>query len=583
MDIFFGPRSRHADGEDGFALVTVLLVLALLTGLTVVAHRAAQTETRIGGNDYASTRAFYAAEAGAEHMLAALRAEMADGILTPAKVDAADDDPPTIPGFALEEYSADLIGGVKDEKITQGPFSGLWSRTRELLVTSSVKGGAGSRTTVELNAKALAIPIFQFAAFYNEDLEMFPGAPMDLAGRVHTNESLYLGSCGGLDLFDVITVSGDMHQHRKEADTWYNVCTDDDQIQLNDDSWTEVDADVHDFCAGIGSDPDPGCSEVADENFIDHSKANWDNNIQTRAHGIQPLTLPVPEGTPPHVLVEPCSPADGDAIRAVKYSCNANIHVTVNGTSVDVDGVDNSDDFIEFRTDRFYDDREQHDDDGSTYATSNRDVIELDVSKLDASEYGAGIVYVTADPSGAPADERQYVVRVRNGQTLLNPISITTDLPMYVEGDFNSDDADWQPASLAADALTILSNSWDDDDSDDNDNSTGGENASDTKVQAAILAGHTATPSYGSSNPGGQFENFPRFLEDWGGDDAEIVGSFVSLWTAQIADSQWGCCAYYGPPNRVWSFDERFKDPENLPPGTPVVGQILRIGFVRTY
>ena len=299
------------------------------------------------------------------------------------------------------------------------------------------------------------------------------------------------------------------------------------------------------------------------------------------------MMMPVPEGTPPHVLVEPCSPADDDAIRAVKYSCNANIHVTVNGTSVDVDGVDNSDDFAEFREDQFYDDREQHDDDGSSYATSNRDVIEIDVSKLDASEYGAGIVYVTADPSGASPDEQQYVVRVRNGETLLNPLSVTTDLPMYVQGDYNSDDADWQPASLAADALTILSNDWQDANSyqglPGDDNSTDHEDASPTKIQAAILAGHTPTPSYGSPNPGGQFENFPRFLEDWGSDDATIVGSFVSLWTAQLATAPWDCCDYYGPPNRDWSFDERFKDPENLPPGTPVVGQILRIGFVRTY
>lgn len=564
--------------EDGFALATVMLVLGLLMGLTVTAHLASQAETRIGGNDYSATRSFYAAEAGAEHMLAELREQLSDGILTAAKADAADDNPPDLPMHTFEEYRADLVGGVKNEKITQGPFSGMWSRTREVLVTSSVEGPNGSRTTVELNAKALAIPIFQFAAFYNEDLEIFPGAAMDLAGRVHTNEQLYMASCGGVDIFNVITVSQHYHQHRK-AGTGPE-CYNDDRIRLNDGSWTTVDNDVHDHCGG--GDPDPSCSESGETSFVNYSKTNWDNNIQSDAHGIQPLTLPVPEGTPPHVLVEPCTGSEPTAIADVKYACKANIVVQVTGTSVDVNVGSIDSDFAQYQENEFYDDREQTSDGGNSYDTSNRDVIELDIAELDSVEYGAGVVYVTASDGGAADDQTQYVVRVTNGEELQAPLTIATNLPMYVHGDYNTDGG-WQPTSLAADALTILSNNWDDGNSDDNENSTSGEYADDTTIQAAILAGHTATPSYGSGNPGGQFENFPRFLENWGSAEAEILGSFISLWTSQIADSEWECCNYYGPPTRDWRFDTRFEDPENFPPGTPVVGQILRIGFVRTY
>ena len=242
-------RSR----ERGFALVTVMVVLGLLMGLTVTAHLATRAETRIGGNDYAATRAFYAAEAGAEYMLASLREQLSDGVLTADKVDDADDDVPNLPMHEFTEYSARLIGGVTNEKITQGPFSGMWSRTREVLVTSSVEGPSGSRTTVELNAKALAIPIFQFAAFYNEDLEMFPGAPMELAGRVHTNEQLYLGSCGGIDIYGVVTVSEHLHQHRKANSS--NYCTDQDRIQLNDSTWTTIDSDTHEMTTSSPTSP----------------------------------------------------------------------------------------------------------------------------------------------------------------------------------------------------------------------------------------------------------------------------------------------------------------------------------------
>ena len=36
---------------------------------------------------------------------------------------------------------------------------------------------------------------------------------------------------------------------------------------------------------------------------------------------------------------------------------------------------------------------------------------------------------------------------------------------------------------------------------------------------------------------------------------------------------------YYSPPARNWEFDTRFEDPANLPPGTPVVGNLIHTAF----
>jgi len=47
---------------------------------------------------------------------------------------------------------------------------------------------------------SLATPIFQFAVFYNDDLEVLPGPGMNISGRVHTNGDMYLGSGGTLRL-----------------------------------------------------------------------------------------------------------------------------------------------------------------------------------------------------------------------------------------------------------------------------------------------------------------------------------------------------------------------------------------------
>jgi hypothetical protein len=51
---------------------------------------------------------------------------------------------------------------------------------------------ARSMTVLEMTFKSRNIPLFQFAAFYNGDLEMNSTSQMDINGRVHTNSNLYI-------------------------------------------------------------------------------------------------------------------------------------------------------------------------------------------------------------------------------------------------------------------------------------------------------------------------------------------------------------------------------------------------------
>ncbi len=48
-----------------------------------------------------------------------------------------------------------------------------------------------AKTVLEMTFKSRIVPLFQFAAFYNEDLEMTSTSNMTLSGRVHTNGNLY--------------------------------------------------------------------------------------------------------------------------------------------------------------------------------------------------------------------------------------------------------------------------------------------------------------------------------------------------------------------------------------------------------
>src|SRR5262249_37016588 len=58
---------------------------------------------------------------------------------------------------------------------------------------------AKSRSESAVGAELLVgyIPVFQFAALYATDLEISPGPPLRMQGRVHTNGDLYLNGDGG--------------------------------------------------------------------------------------------------------------------------------------------------------------------------------------------------------------------------------------------------------------------------------------------------------------------------------------------------------------------------------------------------
>ena len=52
--------------------------------------------------------------------------------------------------------------------------------------------GSDAKTVLQMNFTSRIVPLFQFAVFYDGDLEMNSSSPLDLAGRVHTNADFYV-------------------------------------------------------------------------------------------------------------------------------------------------------------------------------------------------------------------------------------------------------------------------------------------------------------------------------------------------------------------------------------------------------
>jgi len=182
-------------------------------------------------------------------------------------------------------------------------------------------------------------------------------------------------------------------------------------------------------------------------------------------------------------------------------------------------------------------------------------------------------------------------VRVANGRQLPHPggsqrgFTVATPFPLYVWQDYNcinngnsglgsTNTANSSlPAALMGDSITVLSDSWQD------STTTRLPTPASTTVNAAMLEGIVASNPNISANYSGGVENFMRLLENWNGNTLTYNGSIVVLFYSQWATNSWvppGSGGYYQPPTRNWAFDLNFKNATKLPPLTPNSKAMIR-------
>ena len=186
-------------------------------------------------------------------------------------------------------------------------------------------------------------------------------------------------------------------------------------------------------------------------------------------------------------------------------------------------------------------------------------------------------------------------VRMVNGAQLPNSgLTVVTPQPMYVLGYYNvqtngtaanasantTNTAYTVPASLMADAVTILSSNW----SDSYNSSTpiGSRNPTADTVNAAMLVGILPSVTVnGTKEFSGGLENYLRLLENWSSATTLTYnGSEVAMFTSQYATNFWQSPGvYYNVPTRNWGFDNNFKNYSKLPPLTPQFKAISRFNW----
>jgi len=580
--------SRYSVDEGGYALLTSLVFAGI--SIVILASTLSWTSgsSRVTERNNSYNRAVSAAEADVESVMARMNRDYLnrsfDKIypnLDPYRLTVTTTYLPT--GWPLDYEFADtngvldrttVFGGSQTVATNIDPqLPGLYGITTPCQVASFAKRvgtpGYDVAAGVQEDFQLVAIPIFQFEAFYSLDLEINPGPQMKITGKVHGNADLYLAPQSGLEFVDAVETVGKIYYDR------------------------------------MTNDPAYGSTKVAP---VFDLKGN--SLIHNPLEGASSLILPIGTNNAPTEIVkildhpptgeDPLSP-----LGAERFYNKADLIittfpsglVTVNpgtwdplDTTLPGDITNGVYSFI--TTTNFYDQRELKNVEVTEFNvtlfnkwltnTTPNSGAALNTKKIKNLAKNLNSVYIE-DLRSSPSFLTG--VRVVNGTTLPpDGLTVATARPLYVKGNYNApkpgsaDTSNTKPASLIGDSITVLSDNWDDSKSGSKNNTF--RPAIDDTVNAAFLAGIVQTTNVGGIKYySGGLENFPRFLENWGGKTFTYNGSMVVMFPSRYATNWWvgpSSTTYYQAPNRNWAFDKNFLMLAKLPPCAPMVRKLIR-------
>lgn len=448
------------------------------------------------------------------------------------------------------------------------------------------------------------VPVYQYAIFYENTLELDAGQRIDVVGKVHANGDFYLTTSSEAWYHKAITVANRFYAGiYAPSNGRGNTSSNNINVTTNNGAggWERVQG-----------------TEASSTQWLDSRYGNWASEaldkfngyIKDRTHGVMPVQLPLPSEYSPRVIIEPADANDSPAVANQKFANFAALKITgdprnassitvrdaagniVPKTYVDAGGTTRT----WVTTTSIYNGREM----------KMVDIIDVDAGRLREAvnlgriDIGNGVVYVQpTQPTGSTANSRQSAARLSNARLLpsdpYDSFSFVSNAPVYTKGDVNkpANASDRKMVLIAGDSINVLSNNFKDTDYDAGSTnvpansafpiastSTGnnGPNvgALPTETNAIFMGGNTPSDgsppaSAGSYSYYGRYsggaENYFRYLESWGSSNPHTFnGTIMNLWQSEIAWKSWDKNAtmgqqssgYYGPPRRIWSWDATF-------------------------
>jgi hypothetical protein len=507
-------------------------------------------------------------------------------------------------------------------------FAGLSGYIYPCTITSTATTSNQTYTvsaTVQQTLNAVIIPLFQFAIFYNMNLEIDPGAGMAINGPVYSDQDIWAGT-PNVTFNSTVAAVGQVNI--SGTDPWV-VHPDSgtplgnfaiaplsgrDSLTLpignsTNNSPSAVEAVINLVTNGMGAPNAQAYSTNGQMYLFNESDLIISNSINGLASA---------KGTNITIwFQDPNAAASGYLIPVTNdfYALKIGGSTNVVNQAIGIDSPTN----VAYKSYSFvtnvsyYDYRES-----DTVQAVQVDVSLLNkwltntattggysVNKKNYSDNGHGIqsiyVYNNVKPaSGSPGT--LPAVRMINGAQLpyttdpngiypaTSGLTVTTPQPIYVKGDYNvqtaasaagasaqtTNTANTYPAALVGDAITILSGNWDDGNTASTSLTSGSRNTpSPTTINAAALEGIVQSTN---SNYSGGVENFLRLEENWSGVTLQYNGSIAVMFPSIYATSFWPGTGgnFYNAPTRHWSFDYNFTDPSKLPHVSPKVFRMIR-------
>jgi hypothetical protein len=460
--------------------------------------------------------------------------------------------------------------------------------------------------TVQQTFELASIPIFQYAIFYDLNMEIDPGATMSVTGPVYSNGGIWAGSTV-LTFNSSVTAAGLIATNATDPfatnytgsgnSTFAQAPGQGDTLampigQTNDP--TAIRALLNLPPAGTAPYSSTGQLYFMNQTdlIVSNSPSGTLSAFFQDSNNVQQVQYISPDQTQYFTNLVNSYTTNISST----YTTNSSTHkVTTNtvttfttNTTANITVTN----YYSFATNvSFYDYRE-----GKTVQAVQLDVGALTnwIVSTNGSTYNNQIyndtgqyidsVYVY---NNAPSSSSSLpAVRVANGAGLPSQgLTVVTPDPLYVLGNYNASGsslnngtnvANTAPAALFGDSITALSTAWQD--SYTSSTALSSRTPANTTINAAAFEGIVQT--YGANYSGG-VENFIRLLENWNNSSTPTTltynGSIVVMFPSQYATNIWQQTGvYYNAPKRNWAFDLNFQNNNGLPPLTPRVTKIFR-------
>jgi hypothetical protein len=448
---------------------------------------------------------------------------------------------------------------------TYGEVAGLPGRGegyRTVLRIESEAREADQKTAVaaavEQEVELATVPLGFYSVFYEMDLEIHPPTSMTIDGRVHSNGSLYSRPSGVVRFIGSVSASGEVLGRAHPADpvirnhsrAYYSMGKTSGLRAASPNPQARLDGQSLRALLEVPDGKDSSYSQLSSQ-FRSTQKASNDRLEAQRFYRQADLAIVITD-------------------KGMSATSGGDDRFSVNIPKSVID------EFVKENR-RFYDMREER------YARAT----ELDMQKL-LVQLPVLTLYLRRTPRviyladlSSTAKSEFAAVRIVNGKVLPpGGLTLATPNPLYVQGDFNMGDRvtlgsgdkktviDIPPAPvcLAADAVTLLSNNWRDNDS---NRRLSFRKAESTTLHAAIITGIVPTRSGYYS---GGLENTIRLLENWSAATFTFKGTIAVLFESAVATAPWGATAevFDSPYWRNWTFPARLRGTD-LPAGMPDV------------